>query len=83
MLRQLPQPTFLSHRDGMTRGEAEQLVKEAVARAMSRDGASGGVIRCVTVHAGGAERSLVLPEVPGRRVADTWCLAQHMCVVCR
>lgn len=48
----------------MEREEAEQLVKEAVALAMSRDGSSGGVIRCVTVHAGGAERSLVLPEVP-------------------
>lgn len=47
----------------MKREEAERLVKEAVALAMSRDGSSGGVIRCVTVHAGGAERSLVLPEV--------------------
>jgi hypothetical protein len=49
----------------MGREEAERLVKEAVALAMSRDGSSGGVIRCVTVHAGGAERSLVLPEVIG------------------
>lgn len=47
----------------MKRQEAEQLVKEAIALAMSRDGSSGGVIRCVTVHAGGADRSLVLPEV--------------------
>lgn len=43
--------------------EAEQLVKEAVALAMARDGSSGGVIRMVAVHEGGADRSLVLPEV--------------------
>jgi 20S proteasome subunit beta 1 len=56
---------YTGRRDGMKREEAERLVKEAVALAMSRDGSSGGVIRCVTVHAGGAERSLVLPEVTG------------------
>ncbi len=54
-----------SCREGMTREEAEQLVKEAVALAMARDGSSGGVIRMVAVHAGGADRSLVLPQVLG------------------
>ena len=47
----------------MDRAAAEALVKEAVALAMARDGSSGGIIRTVTVHTGGAERSLVLPEV--------------------
>lgn len=54
---------YVNCREGMGREEAEQLVKEAVALAMSRDGSSGGVIRIVTVHAGGADRSLVLPQV--------------------
>ena len=50
----------------MTRSEAEALVKEAVALAISRDGSSGGVVRLVTVHSGGAEKSLALPQVPAR-----------------
>lgn len=51
-------------RENMSRSEAEALVKEALVLAMSRDGSSGGVARLVTVHSGGAERTLVLPEVP-------------------
>lgn len=50
-------------REGMTRQEAEAVVKEAVALAMSRDGSSGGVARLVTIHSGGADRTLVLPQV--------------------
>jgi 20S proteasome subunit beta 1 len=49
----------------MSRQEAEELVKEAIALAMSRDGSSGGVIRLVTVNKDGAERKMIQgPEVP-------------------
>mmetsp|Transcript_422 Transcript_422/g.880 ORF Transcript_422/g.880 Transcript_422/m.880 type:complete len:228 (-) Transcript_422:37-720(-) len=52
-------------REGMTRAEAEGLVKSAVALAMSRDGSSGGVIRTVTITGDGAERRLYRgDEVP-------------------
>ncbi len=51
-------------REGMARAEAEGLVKEALALAMSRDGSSGGVARLVTIHSSGADKTLVLPQVP-------------------
>jgi 20S proteasome subunit beta 1 len=50
------------YREGMTRGEAEELVARALALAMARDGSSGGVIRLVAVDAGGAARRWVTPE---------------------
>ncbi|CAA0808180.1 Proteasome subunit beta type-6 [Striga hermonthica] len=43
-------------REGMTREEAEQLVVKAVSLAIARDGASGGVIRTVTINKDGATR---------------------------
>ncbi|GER36145.1 proteasome subunit beta type [Striga asiatica] len=43
-------------REGMTREEAEQLVVKAVSLAIARDGASGGVIRTVTINEDGATR---------------------------
>ena len=49
-------------RDGMTRQEAEELVKTAVALAMTTDSSSGGIIRLVTVDKSGPTRHLVKPE---------------------
>lgn len=59
-------PAFvLLHRDGMRREEAEDLVKEAVALAMSRDGSSGGIIRLCTINADGVQRQLFQgPQIP-------------------
>ncbi|PKI31784.1 hypothetical protein CRG98_047823 [Punica granatum] len=37
-------------KEGMTQEEAEQLVVKAVSLAIARDGASGGVVRTVTVR---------------------------------
>ena len=51
----LPLPAHPPHtpyrREGMTRVEAEDLVATALALAMSRDGSSGGVIRCAAAAA--------------------------------
>lgn len=53
------------HREGMTRAEAEELVKTALALAMSRDGSSGGIARLVTLTKAGAERRMIKgDEVP-------------------
>ncbi|XP_044464953.1 proteasome subunit beta type-6-like [Mangifera indica] len=43
-------------REGMTREEAEQLVVKAVSLAIARDGASGGVVRTVTINSEGVTR---------------------------
>ncbi|KAL3533209.1 hypothetical protein ACH5RR_006730 [Cinchona calisaya] len=43
-------------KEGMTREEAEQLVVKAVSLAIARDGASGGVVRTVTINAEGVTR---------------------------
>lgn len=52
-------------REGMTQREAEDLVKESVALAMSRDGSSGGVIRLCTINAEGVQRQLIQgPQIP-------------------
>jgi len=49
----------------MNRQEAEDMVKEAVALAMSRDGSSGGVICLCTVSAEGVERQMIQgPDIP-------------------
>ena len=49
----------------MSRQEAEDLVKEALALAMSRDGSSGGVIRLCTVNAEGVQRQMFKgPDIP-------------------
>ncbi|XP_075475098.1 proteasome subunit beta type-6 [Primulina tabacum] len=44
---------------GMTRSEAEQLVVKAVSLAIARDGASGGVVRTVTINSDGVTRKFV------------------------
>ncbi|OIT04457.1 PREDICTED: proteasome subunit beta type-6-like [Nicotiana attenuata] len=43
-------------REGMTQEEAEKLVATAVSLAIARDGASGGVVRTVTINKDGATR---------------------------
>uniref|UniRef100_A0A6N2M4P4 Proteasome endopeptidase complex n=1 Tax=Salix viminalis TaxID=40686 RepID=A0A6N2M4P4_SALVM len=43
-------------KDGMTQEEAEQLVVKAVSLAIARDGASGGVVRTVTINSEGVSR---------------------------
>ncbi len=49
----------------MSRAEAEELVKTALALAMSRDGSSGGIARLVTLTKAGAERKMIKgDEVP-------------------
>lgn len=54
-----------SFREGMNRQEAEDMVKEALALAMSRDGSSGGVIRLCTVSADGVDRQMIHgPDIP-------------------
>ncbi|XP_047073092.1 proteasome subunit beta type-6-like [Lolium rigidum] len=44
-------------RDGMTQEEAEKFVVKVVSLAIARDGASGGVVRTVTINADGVKRS--------------------------
>jgi 20S proteasome subunit beta 1 len=43
-------------KEGMTQEEAEQLVVKAVSLAIARDGASGGVVRTVTINSEGVVR---------------------------
>ncbi|KAH9760007.1 proteasome subunit beta type-6 [Citrus sinensis] len=43
-------------KEGMTKEEAEQLVVKAVSLAIARDGASGGVVRTVTINSEGVSR---------------------------
>ncbi|GJM98823.1 hypothetical protein PR202_ga15864 [Eleusine coracana subsp. coracana] len=44
-------------RDGMSQEEAEKFVVKAVSLAMARDGASGGVVRTVTINADGVTKN--------------------------
>lgn len=44
-------------KEGMTQEEAEKLVVTAVSLAIARDGASGGVVRTVTINKDGATRN--------------------------
>ncbi|EIE23261.1 proteasome subunit [Coccomyxa subellipsoidea C-169] len=54
-----------AYRDGMSREEAEELVKTALALAMSRDGSSGGLARLITITKAGAERRMIKgDEIP-------------------
>lgn len=43
-------------KEGMTQEEAEELVVTALSLAIARDGASGGVVRTVTMNKDGATR---------------------------
>ncbi|KAA8522680.1 hypothetical protein F0562_009158 [Nyssa sinensis] len=44
-------------KEGMTKDEAEQFVVKAVSLAIARDGASGGVVRTVTINSEGVTRN--------------------------
>ena len=44
-------------KEGMTKDEAEDLVKKAVSLAIARDGASGGVVRTVIINSEGVTRN--------------------------
>merc|ERR1712130_697117 len=46
-------------RDGMSRDEAHQFVRNALALAMARDGSSGGVIRTAIIDQNGVERFML------------------------
>ncbi|KAK3217670.1 hypothetical protein Dsin_011640 [Dipteronia sinensis] len=44
-------------KQGMTKQEAEQLVLKALSLAISRDGATGGIVRTVTINSQGVNRN--------------------------
>lgn len=46
----------------MTREEAEEFVSIALSLAMTRDGASGGMCRLLTVTSSGSESRLIAPK---------------------
>ncbi|XP_037444822.1 proteasome subunit beta type-6-like [Triticum dicoccoides] len=50
---------FMDHewKEGMTQEEAEKFVVKVVSLAIARDGASGGVVRTVTINEEGIKRS--------------------------
>eukprot|EP00884_Botryococcus_braunii_P005295 jgi/Botrbrau1/14767/Bobra.0284s0001.1 len=48
-----------AYRDNMTQEEAEEVVANALALAMSTDGSSGGLIRLVTVTKDGSKRKMI------------------------
>ncbi|CAM9340142.1 unnamed protein product [Choristocarpus tenellus] len=48
-----------TYKEGMTKEEATQFVKEAVSLAMARDGSSGGVIRILSIEKNGVSREYV------------------------
>ena len=45
-----------TYKPNMSLAECKVFVKEAVTRAMARDGSSGGIIRLVCINADGVER---------------------------
>jgi len=49
-----------TYKDGMSKKECQDFVKNAVAHAMARDGSSGGVIRLVTIDKTGVEKEVIL-----------------------
>ncbi|XP_053908738.1 proteasome subunit beta type-6 [Cuculus canorus] len=53
-------------RPGMSRTQCQEFVAQALALAMARDGASGGVVRLAAITADGVERSVLAgPALPG------------------
>jgi len=48
-----------NYRPGMTKAEALQFVRQAVAHAMARDGSSGGMIRTLVIHKDGVEEDAI------------------------
>lgn len=57
-----------NYKKGMTREECEDFVAKAVSLAVSRDNASGGVIRLAAIHEGGVDRRVIAgdkhPQTP-------------------
>lgn len=51
-----------TYKEGMSRAECIQFVKNAVSHAMARDGSSGGVIRLVIIDQSGVEKEVVLGD---------------------
>lgn len=51
-----------TYREGMSKSECKDFVKNAIAHAMARDGSSGGVIRLVVIDQGGIEKEVVLGD---------------------
>jgi len=52
------------YKEGMTKEECIQFVRNSLANAMARDGSSGGVIRTVVISAAGIEREML----PGNKL---------------
>lgn len=48
-----------AYKEGCTREEAEELVKEALALAMNTDGSSGGIMRTITCTAEGTYKQYI------------------------
>ena len=48
-----------NYREGMTRDECVEFVKNGLALAMARDGSSGGLIRMAIIDADGVERTMI------------------------
>ncbi|KAI9014763.1 Proteasome subunit beta type-1 [Gaertneriomyces sp. JEL0708] len=57
-----------AYKDNMSREEAIDFTKNAIALAMSRDGSSGGVIRLAVITKDGVERIFV----PGNKLPTFW-----------
>jgi len=49
-------------REGMSKSECKEFVKNSIAHAMARDGSSGGVIRLVVIDQGGIEKEVILGD---------------------
>ena len=51
-----------TYKEGMTKEECKEFVKNSIAHAMARDGSSGGVIRLVIIDQGGIEKEVILGD---------------------
>jgi 20S proteasome subunit beta 1 len=64
------------YRKGMTREECEEFTAKAIAHAMARDGASGGVIRLASIDKDGVRRSYIpgnkLPYKPETEAVEAY-----------
>ncbi|CDF32448.1 Proteasome subunit beta type [Chondrus crispus] len=55
-------------KEGMTKEECMEFVKNALSLAMARDGSSGGVVRLVVIDKDGSERKFF----PGNKLPEFW-----------
>lgn len=55
-------------KEGMTKDQCVEFVKNALALAMARDGSSGGVIRLVIIDKDGSKREFI----PGNKLPEFW-----------